>query len=152
MVPLDLQKKFHAHIVLTANRKVMSTTNKQAVTVLQLMHEADTWKRILEFIQGENVYLKNRLAEVTREITDSKWLEQAEYFQNHFVVEDSAIVLLRHDLVDLEAWLRRELIDDGAIIKEIRKRHKKLREEIELTEQRFNRLKFEFNHYLSDIL
>ncbi len=130
----------------------MSTKNQHAVTVMQLIHEADTWKRLLEFIQVENVYLKNRLAEVTREVTDPGWLEQAEYFQNHFLAEDSAVSLLRRDVLDLESWLRREVIEDGAIIKEVRKKHKKLRADIELTEQRFSRLKFEFNHYLSDKL
>lgn len=132
--------------------KKMSNKNQHAVTVMQLMHEADTWKRLLEFIKGENVYLKNRLAEVTREVTDPAWLEQAEYFQNHFLSEDSAVSLLRRDVSDLESWLRREVIEDGAIIKEVRKKHKKLRADIELTEQRFSRLKSEFNHYLSDKL
>lgn len=138
--------------MVMAQIKEMSTKNKHAVAVLQFMHEADTWKRILEYIQVENVFLKTRLAEVTREIADGAWLNQAEYFQNHFVAEDQAIALLRHDVADMELLLKRELEEDGAIIKEVRKHYKKLRREMELTEQRFNRMKFEFNHYLADFL
>jgi hypothetical protein len=155
-VPLVLQLKnpLCIYYMITVNTKAMDDKqgHKNAVTALQFMHEVDTWKRLLEFIQGENVFLKTRLAEVTREITDAAWLEQAELFQTRFLAEDDAIALLRRDVAELEAWLKREIFEDGSIIKEVRKKHRKLRQEIEMNEQRFNRLKFEFNNRLGDLL
>ena len=35
--------------------------------LMQLRHEIDTWKRMLGFMQEENVHLKNRLSDVLKD-------------------------------------------------------------------------------------
>lgn len=118
----------------------------------QFQHETESWKRLLEFLQVENVFQKTRLAQITREDVDNELLEQSEYFQNQFIREDEMISVMRHDVSEQDGWLTREVFEDGMIIKEVTRRQKKLRREIEIAEQKFNKLKFEFNNYLSENL
>jgi hypothetical protein len=126
--------------------------NMTETRILQYKYENDTWKRLLEFIQSENVFLKNRLAQVASEEIDSDMLEEAEYFQNNFVEEDSNIAALRNYVAEQDSLLRREVFEDGAILRDVVRRQKKLRKQAEQAEQRFNKLKFEFNNFLSENL
>jgi hypothetical protein len=120
--------------------------------VQQFLHEHETWKRLLEFTQSENVFLKNRLAQITKENVSRDLLDEIEYFHNKLLMEDNTIAMLRHDVAEQENWLKREIFEDGAIIKEVRKRQKRLRKEIEIAEQEFNKIKFEFNNFFADKL
>jgi hypothetical protein len=120
--------------------------------IQQFVYENETWKRLLEFLQAENVFLKNRLAQIASEDIDSEMLEEAEYFQNHFVEEDEKITLLRSEVAAQGSLLSREVFENGLIIKEVMRQQKKMRKSMEAAEQRFNRLKFEFNDFLSDNL
>ncbi len=120
--------------------------------IIQFQYENDTWKRLLEFIQSENVFLKNRLAAIASNDIDSDMLEEAEYFQNKFVEEDEQIVLLRSKVAAHDKLLHRELFEDGSIVKEVLRQQKKIRKQVEEAEQRFNKLKFEFNNFLSENL
>jgi uncharacterized protein Yka (UPF0111/DUF47 family) len=71
--------------------------------IRQFRHESDTWKRNLEFMMQENVYLKNRLAEVLQTISgDEDILDTAEHYQNEFIQEDEMIYLLRRDIAKLD--------------------------------------------------
>jgi hypothetical protein len=136
------------------NTCIMNTVNPVYMTnkIQQFKHENETWKRLLEFIQVENVFLKTRLAKIMKEDTGNQLLEQAEYFQNQFISEDEVIALLRKEVADQEDLLTREVFEDGAIIKSVIRGQKKLQKEIEIVEQKFNKLKFEFNNYLSENL
>jgi hypothetical protein len=120
--------------------------------IQQFKHETETWKRLLEFIQAENVFLKTRLAQITKADVGNQLLEQSEYFQNQFISEDELIGMLRHEVSEQGDLLTRELFEDGSIMKEVIRHQKKLRKEIEIAEQKFNKLKFEFNNYLSENL
>lgn len=131
----------------TINRVYMNHSKIQ-----QFIHENETWKRLLEFIQAETVFLKTRLAQITKEDVNNQLLEQSEYFQNEFITEDDLIGMLRQEVAELDNWLTREVFEDGVIIKEVIKRQKKIRKEMEIAEQKFNKLKFEFNNYLSENL
>jgi hypothetical protein len=118
----------------------------------QLQHENDTWKQLLEFFQEENVYLKNTLSNILRSEIDNNFLERAEYFQNQFLSEDQKIAILRSDVNEQNKLLLRELFEDGAIIKEVIHKHTKLRKDIEIAEKTFNKLKTEFENYLSEAI
>lgn len=132
--------------------KIINHLHMNDGKIHQFQHETESWKRLLEFLQVENVFLKTRLAQITREDVDNELLEQSEYFQNQFIREDEMISVMRHDVSEQDSWLTREVFEDGAIIKEVTRRQKKLRREIEIAEQKFNKLKFEFNNYLSENL
>ena len=112
----------------------------------QMLHELDTWQRTLNFIQQENIHLKNRLAEIIKNGMDDTLLEQVEYFQNQFLNKDAVITLLRQDIS-----MERNL-DGDLRYKKYQKRHDKLRADMGMMEAEFNRLKFDFNNYLSQSL
>ena len=118
----------------------------------QLKHESDTWKRCLQFIQEENNNLKRRLSEVLQTDADKDFLERAEYFQNEFLSEDNIVTVLRYSIKELDDLTIRETFEDGAVIKELVHKQKKLNRDIEKTENHFSRLKSEFNNFLSDVL
>lgn len=119
-------------------------------SIKQYWFEFETWRRLLENIQAENVYLKNRLAQIIKEESTNDLLDDIENYHNILLTEDNNIALLRNDVASQENWLRREVFEENATIKEIMKSHKKLRKEIELFEQKFNKLKFEFNTFFSE--
>lgn len=118
----------------------------------QLNHESDTWKRCLQFIQEENNNLKKRLSEVLQVESGNEFLERAEYFQNEFLTEDNMVNILRYSIKELDDLAVREIFEDGAVIKELVRKQKKLNRDMEKTENHFSRLKSEFNNFLSDIL
>ena len=114
----------------------------------QLQYESDTWKRLLGFLLDENIHLKNRLSEALKNGFDRNLLEEMENFQTRFIKEDERIRLLRHELVELDKLLIRDIFDDGKIIKEINTKLKKLRNNIVIAENEFGKLKIEFHSYL----
>jgi len=121
--------------------------------VRQFKHESETWKRNLEFMMQENAHLKNRLSEVLDTISnDEDILNAAEEYQNHFIREDESFHLLRRDIAELDHLLNREIYEDGMLKKEVVYKKKKLSKEIETSIKEFNKMKFDFNSYLEDVL
>jgi hypothetical protein len=114
----------------------------------QLQYECDTWKRLFGFILDENIHLKNRLSEILKNGFDRNLLEEMENFQNRFIKEDDRIGLLRHEVVELDKLLKREIYEDGQIITDINIKLSKLRNNIINAEKEFGKLKMEFNNYL----
>lgn len=116
----------------------------------QFHHENKTWNRMLEFFKQENIFLKNRLSEVVDNSTDKEFLALAEHFQNRFIIKDEYIDELRHDINEQDKKLTESstnFIDNKLII-----RQEKLGNEMEYFEKDFNKLKNEFNKYLSTVL
>lgn len=128
---------------------VVMTHNKKFT---QFRHESDTWKRYLQFIQQENNHLKNRLAQVLQHDTDEQFLERAEYFQSKFIAEDDTVNMLRQDIHELDSFLQKENIDDASSVKDLQKKLKKMHKDMEIVERQFNKLKSDFNLYLTESL
>jgi len=120
--------------------------------ILQYRHESDTWKRYLQFIQQENNHLKNRLSQVLQADTDYEFLERAEYFQNKFISEDDTVNMLRQDIHELDKMLAKETGNDSVALKEMQKRLKKMHKDMEIVEKQFNKLKSDFNLYLTETI
>ena len=120
----------------------------------QFRHENDTWKRVLSFLTEENVILKNRLSEIlqSKDECNNEFLEQIEYYQNNFLKQDEIIGFLRMEVSEQTISLVEELMDNPEELKQVQKKEKQLREELENAERNFNKLKFEFNNYLSQAL
>jgi seryl-tRNA synthetase len=116
----------------------------------QFQHENKTWVRMLDFIKQENSYLKTRLSEVLDHSTDRDFLALAEQFQNKFILKDEYIDELRHDINHQEQRLHE--IEGDTVNDKLTKRQEKLRNEMEYFEKDFNKLKNEFNKYLSTML
>lgn len=131
----------------------LKTLNKMVVMdrerLKQLKDESESWKRLLQFIQAENSYLKTRIADIVTQDISAEMLVEAENFQNRFITKDELIALARKDIRDFDTWLALTPAD-AEFLKEALKKQKKLRTELETLEQRFNKLKFEFHNYISE--
>ena len=128
---------------------IVMTHNKKFT---QFRHESDTWKRYLQFIQQENNHLKTRLSQVLQHDTDEQFLERAEYFQSKFIAEDDTVNMLRQDIHELDNMLSKEIPEDANTVKELQKRLKKMHKDMEIVERQFNKLKSDFNLYLTESL
>ncbi len=120
------------------------------VTLGQLKYESDTWKRLLGFVMEENIHLKNRLSEVLNANFDKNLLNDVENFYSEFIRADELIGLLRNDIAEFDGLLTREVFEDGAIVKQVERKLKKLRHGVKAAEEHFGKLKSAFNSYLSE--
>lgn len=120
-----------------------------AVGLQQFKHESESWKRMLEFMQQENVHLKTRLAEVLKKDVKEDFLEKAEYFQSCFLHIDERIAFLRSDIAEINKMVLMELFHDGHL-KDLVKKQKKIREDMSVEDEIFKKLKFEFDRYLTE--
>ena len=118
----------------------------------QFQDESDAWKRLLCLLMDENVSLKYRLAEVLKDKFDNNLLDEVENFQSRFIKNDGLIGLLRNDVAEFDKLMVRERFDDGEFKKKVGNQLSKLRNNIEAAEIQFNKLKSEFNSYLSENL
>ena len=80
----------------------MTTIDRQRIRHFQ--KESESWKRLLEYIQQENSYLKDLLADIVSQDINRELLGRAEEFQNQFITKDEMIALLRGDIYDFEQW------------------------------------------------
>ena len=120
--------------------------------IQQYIYEVDTWNRLLDYLEEENILYKNRIAVILKNDTESLLIEMIESFLNKFVLEDTIISIFRNDITKAKIKILARGKDveieenaDNYILSQ-----NKLRKEIEIIEQQFNRLKFEFNKYLSE--
>lgn len=116
-----------------------------------LKNERETWLRTLDYIQQENVFLKNHLADIIKNDIKPEMLEQVEYFQNQFLNKDAVIALLRYDIANQNKLSENGVEHNGDFVK-LQARQGKLRGDMEKMEREFSRLKFQFNSYLAETL
>jgi len=114
----------------------------------QIEYEIDSWRRFIFFIQEENMLMKKRLAEIIQNEKEKQLLEFIEYYQNALIMEDNVSSLFRKDIMTHENNIEKYKSGDNQFFLE----HKKLRKEIELIERFFNKLKFEFNMFVCNIM
>ncbi len=128
------------------------TLIKRVSILHQFRHENEAWGRVIRFLTDEYIFLKNRLSEILQKMdeNDKILLERIEYFQNHFLKEDEIIGYLRMEIRDLNKLLALDSVENSEPFKEVKKKQKKLRIELEKTEQSFVKLKYEFNNYVSE--
>jgi len=116
-----------------------------------LKNERETWLRTLDYIQQENVFLKNHLADIIKNDIKPEMLEQVEYFQNQFINKDAVIALLRYDIANQNRLSENGVEHNGDFVK-LQARQGKLRGDMEKMEREFSRLKFQFNTYIAETL
>jgi len=117
--------------------------------LMQLRHEINTWKRMLSFMQEENVHLKNRLSDVLKERFNKNLLDEVEFFQTNFIKEDEVIGLLKSEVAAIDNILKWYLIthENNLLIK---KRIENVRNNIDAAERDFTKISIDFNKYLSE--
>jgi hypothetical protein len=128
----------------------MPMLNKNKIR--QCREENDSWKRVLVFLQGENNYLKIRLAHLTDQEVSMKFLARAENLQNELIQKDELIALTRPALSDFDKCLSLTSDEDDDGVNEVLRQRKKLRHQIEHIELAFSRHKAGFNDSLTENL
>ena len=115
----------------------------------QVSREAEGWKKILGFLQQENILQKNKLAEMlgNHHGRNGDLLEIAEQYQHQFLQQDQAFRLMGYDIAELEKLVEEKKSDNDEL-KKISHGQKKLREEIKTLEINFDRLRSGFNNFL----
>ena len=116
----------------------------------QIQHEVETWKRMLLYMQEENIHLKNRLSEVLKDRFDKKMLEVVEVFQNKFIMQDDLVNSLKKEVADIEELLHPNNNGSLNIVSPSEKSVTTIRSNLEIAEKKFAVLKTDFNHYLSE--
>lgn len=118
---------------------------------LHFKHEVATWIRALDFLQAENIVLKNRLAELLKLQIPHHLLEKVENYQNTFLSKDAIFSILRHDIKEHKKSLQHLHINNN-IDDSFFQKQQVLRNDMEKMEKEFSRLKAEFNNYLAEVL
>jgi len=124
---------------------------KKAKTI-QFKHENETWLRTLDYFQQENIFLKNRLAQIAMNHISRGLLNNLEAYQNKFINKDALIALIRRDIAEQEQLLRKDLNEDDHLFEKIIAKQEKLRNDVQSMEREFTALKFDFNKYLGETL
>jgi hypothetical protein len=135
-------------------KKQMILMTGAETKIKQLQHESETWKRDLGFTVEENVALKNRLAEIisAAQVTP-EFLQRLEAYQNDFLAKDEA---LRFIFTEIREWdkllVTKQYLDGKETNGKLLTMQKRLSRAIEAFMNEFNRLKFDFNNYMSETL
>jgi hypothetical protein len=116
--------------------------------VEHFLQECAAWLRLLDFLKQENAYLKTRLSKMVDENMDKIFLNEAENFQNLFIIKDEFIQEISRDAKLHDMKLRQVLQLKNKIDEELNKQQLKLRSEIDHLEREFIRMKNEFNKNL----
>lgn len=116
----------------------------------QIQHEVETWKRLLLFMQDENIHLKNRLSEVLKDRFDKKMLEMVEVFQSKFIMQDDLMNSLKKAVTAVEETFYPKKISSANVTHPSEKSIAAIRNNLEIAENMFAAIKTDFNHYLSE--
>jgi hypothetical protein len=125
---------------------------KDSSTLQQFQFELHSWIRLIEFLNQENSFLKNRLSEVIDQIKDRENLALAEHFQNQFIVKDDVYDHIIHDLKKQALkWKEMKSIISKEQQEELAKTQKNLRDQLEFIERDHAVLTKDYNTYLSSL-
>ena len=117
----------------------------------KLADEVDSWKKTLAFLQQENTFQKNKLVETLKcEARDENFLEIAEQYQNQFLQQDEAFRLMWFDVAELEKFIQENIARNNHNGKEAHSLQKKLKNEIKILDDHFEKLKSNFNSFLDN--
>jgi len=119
---------------------------------LQFIFENSSWIRLIEYLHQENTHMKNRLSEIIDQITNKESLGLAEQYQNKFLTKDDLYDHMLHVLTGQAIkWKELKSKPSSAIGTEIKRTHKKIREQMEFIEHDHALIKQDYNTYLSSL-
>jgi vacuolar-type H+-ATPase catalytic subunit A/Vma1 len=118
----------------------------------QVTPETEAWKKILGFLQQENILQKNKLVVMlgNNHEKDEVLLEIAEQYQYQFLQQDETFRLMWNEIAGLEKLIE-ENGSDKTRARKISHRQKKLKKEVEALEINFDKLKSRFNNFVEAI-
>jgi hypothetical protein len=98
-------------------------------------------------MQTENIFMKYRLAQIVKEDLGESVPEEIESFQNQFIMQDKLIDFFRNDLVKYIDQLRKKHNDDLTQQKDLLKKQRRFRKEIEIAELKFSKMRMDYNSF-----
>jgi hypothetical protein len=117
----------------------------------QISQETEAWKKMLGFLQQDNILQKNKLAEMlgNHHAKNEDLLEIVEEYQHQFLQQDQEFRLMWHDITGLEKLSK----ENNCEVEPIEITHKlgKLRKEIKTLGINFDKLKTGFDNFLNAI-
>jgi hypothetical protein len=118
----------------------------------QYIFENSSWIRLIEYLRQENTHMKNRLSEIIDQIINKESLGLAEQYQNRFLTKDDLYDHMLHVLSGQAIkWKELKSKPVSAISLDIKRTHKKIREQIEVIEHDHALIKQDYNTYLSSL-
>jgi hypothetical protein len=118
----------------------------------QYIFENSSWIRLIEYLHQENTHMKNRLSEIIDQITNKESLGMAEQYQNRFLTKDDLYDHMLHVLTgQATKWKEIKSKPASPISIEIKKTHKKIRDQLEVIEHDHALIKQDYNTYLSSL-
>lgn len=121
-------------------------------TLHQFQFELQSWIRLIEFLNQETTYLKNRLSEVIDQIKDRENLALAEHFQNQFIVKDDVYDHIMHDLKKQSyKWKEIKSFSSKDLHEDLNKIRKNLSDQIAFIERDHAVLTKDYNSYLDTL-
>jgi len=133
---------------ITKIAKLFKVSLMPDLKLKQLQYEAAVWRRLLESMIDENIYHKERLAEILKDRFNFNLLEDIENFQNRFIQQDELFRLIKTHIVKMDKLL----IDENFDQEQAYEKMKSVRSDTIDAEKQFIQLKLEFNSYLGDNL
>lgn len=130
----------------------MVETKMISSSTQQYIFENSSWIRLIEYLHQENTHMKNRLSEIIDQITNKESLGLAEQYQNKFLTKDDLYDHMLHVLTGQAIkWKELTSKPGSAISTEIKRTHKKVREQMEFIEHDHALIKQDYNTYLSSL-
>lgn len=118
----------------------------------QFLQECVGWLRLLDFLKQENSFLKTRLSSVVDYENNREFLNEAEQYQNLFLLRDEFINEITKDAKTQQEMIKTALTSEKNIEERINKQQEKLRNEVERLERDFTKMKNDFNKELYKLL
>mgnify|MGYP006902222923 CR=1 FL=1 len=105
---------------------------------------------MLDFMEQETAYMKNRISKVVDGYDNNTLLDWAENYQAQIILKEEAIDLLKQDINAQEKRLASEYLYDGQQLRnEILRGQVQLRMQMNYVEDEFHSMKKSFNEYLA---
>ena len=115
-----------------------------------MIHEAERWLRTLDHVREENVYLKQRFADLMHLTANKHLLKQAEHLQNCILDSDTVNAILRNEIRKHEQQLREHRSAVNVLPEKTIITHRILRNDMMKLEKNFSSLHFDLNLFMDD--
>lgn len=107
-------------------------------------YEIKGWIRTLDYLQQENIHMKNQIADILSLNAAPNVLDRIEQYNNLFLNKDTVIAFLRRDIKKLQ--------ENNISPEEFHKKRVTLRYDMEKMEKEFGNLKYNFTNYIHEVL
>lgn len=107
----------------------------------------ESWKYILSVVEDETIFFKTKLTRVLANDVEKRHLGDLEIFQHRFLMMDEQVVLLRHEVRELQEIIQQQAIA-APLPASVTTLQQGLAVKIERLQQSFNELASDFSQYL----